>query len=69
MSLSQLPPDTLARWGVDPSWFTLPGQPTDQHLIPVSGGADSSALAILMHLMYPESKRPALPPVLPCRIC
>mgnify|MGYP001176828412 FL=1 len=54
MSLSQLPPDTLARWGVDPSWFTLPGQPTDQHWIPVSGGADSSALAILMHLMYPE---------------
>ena len=54
MSLSQLPVDTLDQWGVDASWFTLPGKPDDQHWIPVSGGADSSALAILMHLMYPE---------------
>lgn len=54
MVLSQLPADTLDQWGVDASWFALPGQPGDQHWIPVSGGADSSALAIVMRLMYPE---------------
>ncbi|WP_426172513.1 phosphoadenosine phosphosulfate reductase family protein [Pseudoduganella sp. R-34] len=34
--------------------YQLPGNPeTDQYIIPVSGGADSSLIAILMHLLYP----------------
>jgi len=43
-----------------PGWanrgaFTLPGDPsTDVYLLPVSGGADSTFLAILLHAMFPE---------------
>jgi 3'-phosphoadenosine 5'-phosphosulfate sulfotransferase (PAPS reductase)/FAD synthetase len=42
----------LAYWK---SRFTLPGDTAnDVYLLPVSGGADSSALAIVMHTLYPE---------------
>lgn len=34
--------------------FLMPGRPSDKYLIPLSGGADSSALAILMHWMFPN---------------
>lgn len=35
--------------------YQLPGDPTwDVYMIPCSGGADSTALAILMHLEFPE---------------
>lgn len=34
--------------------FSLPGNPaTDEYLLPVSGGADSSVLAILLHRRFP----------------
>lgn len=42
----------LVAWGAK---YKLPGeQETDVYVLPVSGGADSSALAILMHKMFPE---------------
>lgn len=53
LSISTLPANVLDAWNVDASWFSLPGKPGDQHWIPVSGGADSSALAILMRVLYP----------------
>lgn len=35
--------------------YRLPGNPeTDLYIIPVSGGADSTVLAILLHLLHPE---------------
>lgn len=34
--------------------FDLPGSVTDMHIIPVSGGADSTWLAILMHKLFPS---------------
>ena len=35
--------------------YALPGDPTkDLYLLPVSGGGDSAALAILLHTMFPE---------------
>lgn len=35
--------------------YALPGDPTkDLYLLPVSGGGDSAALAILLHAMFPE---------------
>ena len=35
--------------------YTIPGNPeTDVYLLPVSGGADSTALAILLHEIAPE---------------
>lgn len=36
--------------------YTLPGDMDDRHVIGVSGGADSSALAILMHRIFPEAE-------------
>lgn len=33
--------------------YQLPSAPGDIHVLPVSGGADSSALAILMHHLFP----------------
>ena len=42
----------LATWRCK---YQLPGDPqNDVYLLPVSGGADSSALAIVMHILYPE---------------
>lgn len=36
------------------SCYQLPGDDQAVHMIPVSGGVDSSALVILMHFMFPE---------------
>lgn len=37
-----------------PNRFVMPGNPgTDAYLLPVSGGADSTYLAILLHEMFP----------------
>jgi 3'-phosphoadenosine 5'-phosphosulfate sulfotransferase (PAPS reductase)/FAD synthetase len=37
--------------------YDLPGDPSaDVYLLPVSGGADSSALAILMHALFPNQR-------------
>ena len=35
--------------------FEIPGNPaTDEYLLPVSGGADSTALALLLHKLAPH---------------
>lgn len=37
--------------------YKLPGDPAlDNYIIPVSGGADSAALAIIMHRLFPDQK-------------
>lgn len=39
------------------AFYHLPGNPaTDVYLLPVSGGADSSALAILLHALFPRQR-------------
>jgi len=38
------------------SMYQLPGKPGDIHVLPVSGGADSSALSILMHQLFPDQE-------------
>ena len=44
----------LPRSALVPGWV-LPGDVTkDKYIVPVSGGADSSALAILLHESYPH---------------
>ena len=38
-----------------PMAFQIPGNPeTDEYLLPVSGGADSAALAMLLHELAPH---------------
>ena len=40
---------------VKPTAFQIPGNPeTDEYLLPVSGGADSAALAMLLHELAPH---------------
>ncbi len=41
-----------------PMAFQIPGNPeTDEYLLPVSGGADSAALAMLLHELAPHNFR------------
>ena len=36
--------------------FKLPGNPGDTHIIPLSGGIDSTALAVIMRTLFPETE-------------
>ncbi len=50
-SLTDLNLPKLANWACR---YTLPGNvETDEYILPVSGGADSTALAIILHKLYP----------------
>lgn len=39
-----------------PGHYELPGSPGDLHVVPVSGGADSTVMAIVMARLFPETK-------------
>lgn len=39
-----------------PYKYALPGKPGDVHIIPLSGGIDSTALAIVMRQLFPEAE-------------
>lgn len=48
-------PSVLSSIKALPSQYTLPGDlSTDKYLVPLSGGGDSSALAIVLKLLYPK---------------
>lgn len=47
--------DMSIPWLNPPTTFQIPGNPeTDEYLLPVSGGADSAALALLLHELAPH---------------
>ena len=47
--------DMSIPWLNPPTTFQIPGNPaTDEYLLPVSGGADSAALAMLLHEIAPH---------------
>lgn len=39
-----------------PPTYALPGNPGDVYVIPVSGGADSTVLAIILRELFPDTQ-------------